>query len=253
MKQRSCTEIHAPLSLQHLLPRGWNECWNYFPDCCSATQCTTVHCILLVTVDTLRTGQLLPLTARQQSSGLISGATAPSPALWPGSAAGSSGRPPHTTRGQGTPAAGHRCRRWDACRWWWAWNEEWLFFSRAAVCTMTRWDVAISSSMTPLIKADTAGRIRYDSMQERLLQWGKKHFLHLNQMLTHLFICWSCSDSSIVSKLSLYFSLPSRSVMRSAHIWHINIFTFIPFFFPKSVFPNFFTCNATLKIHNIYL
>lgn len=35
-------------------------------------------------------------------------------------------------------------------------------------------------------------------------------------LLTHLFIWWSCKDSSMVSKLSLYFSLPSMSVMSSA-------------------------------------
>lgn len=44
------------------------------------------------------------------------------------------------------------------------------------------------------------------------------------QNIPHLFICWSCNDSSIVSKLILYFSLPNRSVMSSAPTYaHIHL------------------------------
>lgn len=54
---------------------------------------------------------------RQQSVMLIIYEDCPSLRLWPGSAAGSSGRPRHMTRGSETPAAGHRYRRSDACTW----------------------------------------------------------------------------------------------------------------------------------------
>lgn len=63
-----------------------------------------------------------------------------------------------------------------------------------------------------------------------------RHFLRLNLISTHLFICWSCNDSSIVSKLSLYFSLPNRSVMSSAQTYaYIHLHSFFSFFFPNSV------------------
>lgn len=60
-------------------------------------------------------------------------------------------------------------------------------------------------------------------------------FLPLNLILTHLFIWWSCNDSSIISKLSLYFSLPNRSVMSSAQTYaymHIHICYNNKFHFP---------------------
>lgn len=65
--------------------------------------------------------QLLP-AVRQQSVMLIIYEDCPSLRLWPGSAAGSSGRPRHVTRGSETPAAGHRYRRSDAYTWSHKWQ-----------------------------------------------------------------------------------------------------------------------------------
>lgn len=79
---------------------------------------------LFPTVDILRTSHLPPPSAMQQSSGPIVGAVAPPPGPQQGSAAGCSGRPRHMTRGPGTPAAGRRCRRSDACVRRWKWKSE---------------------------------------------------------------------------------------------------------------------------------
>lgn len=47
----------------------------------------------------------------------------PSQRLWSDSAAGRSGRPRHMTQGSETPAAGHRYRRSDVCKWSHKWHQ----------------------------------------------------------------------------------------------------------------------------------